>query len=210
MSPKPFFRAAFFALFSALFISACMADEAAEENTGNAALTALFEDLRDSAKNDFEREVFERALENGEISAEDYEEAHSRYAECMESAGVAEVHTKQPNGLYAREPVDLPDSDEAAEEYFEQGNECSEGTIDAIEAAFNMQINNPDGREPSEVVAECLVELGEVDADYTAERFDEDLERASDSGFEDSAFDVGAPDVQDCLEKGGIHIGIAE
>ena len=82
--------------------------------------------------------------------------------------------------------------------------------VAAIEAAFNMQVNNPDGREPSEVVAECLAEQGAVDADYTAERFDEDLESASDSGFEDSAFDVGDPDVQDCLEKGGFHITVSE
>ncbi|MEU3020440.1 hypothetical protein ABZ635_23950 [Nocardiopsis sp. NPDC007018] len=170
----------------------------------------VFEEFRDDAENDFERGVFERALESGGISEQDYEEAHSRYAECMEGAGVDEVHTKQPNGLYAREPAHLPDDDDAAEAYFEQGNECAEGTIASIEAAFNMQVNNPDGRDPSEVVADCLVRVGVVDADYTAERFDEDLERASDSDFQDGPFDVTDPEVQDCLESGGIHISVAD
>ncbi|MCY9785797.1 hypothetical protein KIK06_18065 [Nocardiopsis sp. EMB25] len=172
----------------------------------NAALVALFEQFRDSAENDFEREVFERAIENGGLTADDYEEAHSRYVECMEGLGFEETHTKQPNGLYTSEPVTWPEGEEEFNEYMDRSEECAIGTVAAIEAAYNMQLNNPEGREPSELIVDCLIDLGAVSADYTAEQFDEDFEASSESGFEDAPFDVGDPDVADCLAQGGIAI----
>lgn len=210
MKTNPVFRALIFAAIISCAFTGCSTGQDDENSEADPALIATFEEFLESAENDFEREVFERALENGEISEEDYEEANSRYLECMEDLGLEETATKKPNGLYERQPVDLPEGDEEFEDRMARSDECAFGTVATIEAAYNMQINNPEGREPAEVTVDCLRDLGAVEADYTPEEFAEamdDFEVFLDGG---GPFDVTDPEVTACLEQGGYHVSLGE
>ena len=210
MKGKPVFRALLFSVLVPWSFIGCSTDPGDENSEADPALTATFEEFLDSAENDFEREVFERALENGEISGEDYEEANSRYLECMEGVGLEETATKQPNGLYERRPVDLPEGDEEFEDRMTQSDECASGTVSAIEAAYNMQINNPEGRDPAEITVECLQGLGAVEADYTLEEFEETMDDFESLLNGDGSFDITDPEVAACLEQGGYHVSLGE
>lgn len=210
MKGKPVFRALIFSAIIPWIFVGCSPERSDDNSGADPALIATFEEFFESAENDFEREVFERALENGEISEEDYEEANSRYLECMEEIGLAETATKQPNGLYERQPVDLPNDDEEFEDRMAQSDECAFGTVASIEAAYNMQVNNPEGRDPAEVAVECLQDLGAVDADYTPEEFEETMDDFETLLNGAGPFDLTDPEVTACLEQGGYHVSLGE
>src|SRR5699024_12498719 len=118
----------------------CSTDQGEGNSAADPALIATFEEFLESAENDFEREVFERALENGEISEEDYEEANSSYLECMKGIGLEESATKKPNGLYERQPVDLLDGNQEFQDRMAPSDECGSGTVAAIYDAYKRQV----------------------------------------------------------------------
>ncbi|MBB6170037.1 hypothetical protein HNR23_000097 [Nocardiopsis mwathae] len=162
--------------------------------------------MRAEATSDFEREVFDRAVENGEIAPEDYEEAFNRYMKCAEGAGLDETYTKLPSGIYKLVKWDAGGSDDqqANEEHFEKSAECADGTIVRIEAMYLQQVGGTDAHDdPREAAVHCLIEAGVAPADYSVDEFDEDLE----NGFEGSDFDVTDPATQDCMHTAGYSLG---
>jgi hypothetical protein len=165
------------------------------------SLVEQFEQARENATTDFERDVLDRAIAAGEISAADYEEAFSRYRECVEDAGVEETYEMRPDGLYAITPPKL-DGQAEADEYMEVTGQCADGTTMRIEALYNTQVNNPGLVEDTRLLAvDCLIEEGLAPADYTVETLHADAEAA----FEDAPFDPMAPEAQECLVKGGYN-----
>lgn len=207
---EPVLRVLLFSTVIPLSLIGCSTDQGEGNSAADPALIATFEEFLESAENDFEREVFERALENGEISEEDYEEANSRYLECMEGIGLEETATKKPNGLYERQPVDLPDGDQEFEDRMAQSDECAFGTVAAIEAAYNMQVNNPEGKDPAEVTVGCLQDMGAVEADYTPEEFEEAMDDFDALLDGNGPFDLTDTEVVACLEQGGYHVSLGE
>ncbi|RCV55492.1 hypothetical protein [Marinitenerispora sediminis] len=175
-------------------------------STMDLTLVEQFEQARASATSDFEREVFDRAIENGEISADDYEEAFSRYRQCAQDAGLEESYERQPDGIYQIQPSPFED-DTASQRYQDLSIECADGTTMRIEALYRTQISNPDLLEDGrEVTLQCLVEAGLVPADYTVEQLHEDFQ----NGFEDAPFDPMDATAQDCLVRGGYNVEIQD
>lgn len=169
------------------------------------SLTELFEQqLQNPNLSDFERDVFERAIDSGEIPQSDYDEGFNRYEQCVSDLGYEDTWTKQPNGVYRITPPPLK-GQEAVDEYMSQTAECADGTTMRIEAMFIQQQSNPDLNADQRVVAiQCLLEAGFVDASYTTEDFDADLE----SGFQDATFDVASTEANTCLYNAGYAIAV--
>ncbi|MFC7328881.1 hypothetical protein [Marinactinospora rubrisoli] len=180
--------------------------EEAQGATMDLTLVEQFEQARETATSDFEREVLDRAIENGEISAEDYEEAFSRYQRCAQDAGLAESYERQADGIYRISPSPFED-DAASQRYQDLSLECADGTTMRIEALYRTQISNPGLLEDTrEVTLQCLVEAGLVPADYTVEELHESFR----AGFEDAPFDPMDPTAQECLVRGGYNVEITD
>ncbi|GAA3219239.1 hypothetical protein ACFP63_16035 [Oerskovia jenensis] len=171
------------------------------------SLTALFEQrLEEPDLSDFEREVFERAVETGEISAVDYEEAFNRYQACMLDLGYQDTWTKGPDGLFQiTPPASITQDPKAAEEYMERGSDCADGTVMRIEATYGQQQNNADLlADPREVAVQCLQTLGAVPADYSPE----DLETELQGDLQKASFDAKDPEANQCLRGAGFAIAL--
>src|SRR5699024_10552530 len=73
-----------------------MSEAAETAGTLDGTLVDQFEVARERATSDFEHEILDRAIENGELTQKDYEEAFNRYQECTEAAGLDETFRKMP------------------------------------------------------------------------------------------------------------------
>ena len=138
-------------------------------------LPALVDDWREELAgddlSDFERDVLQRAVENGRITQDDYEQAHARYLQCMAVEGYDDAeYRKQPDGLYKL----VRASGDSGDAWWEASLKCSEGTDGLIEAEYREQQDNPQRYKDSGIVAvQCLRDAGKVDDSYTAARFNE-------------------------------------
>jgi len=166
-------------------------------------LVDQFRDGRAQAKSDFERSVLDRAIATGKIAPADYEEAFSRYRQCIEDAGYQETYTKLPNGIYrVTAPSDVADQDA-------YGNTVRTCAIDrglaSIEALYRTQIDNPDLlADPRLVAVRCLVKAGLVPTDYTADKLTTFLR----GDMSSADFDPMKPEAQKCLTAAGIAVQI--
>ena len=199
------------ALLLTLALSACSDRDAEAESALGPGLLREFESLRERAATDFEQEVLDRAIEDGGITQEDYEEAFNRYTECADAAGLRETYTKLPNGLYQltewevdADPRDQEAYEEATNAHMETSADCAEGTILLIESAYSLQLGNPEGIEdPRQAAIQCLEDEGLVEPDsYTPDEFDEDLEDA----FSDAPFDPSDEATNLCLYMAGFAV----
>jgi hypothetical protein len=167
------------------------------------SLTDLFEQqLQNPNLSEFERDVFQRAVESGEIPQADYDEAFQRYEQCVSDLGYQESWRQLPTGVYQITPP-VFDDDADLERYAEEATDCADGTTMRIEMVFVQQQGNPDLlADPRAVAVRCLVEGGFVDASYTADDFEEDLA----AGLEDVPFDVADPAANLCLANAGYAV----
>lgn len=166
-------------------------------------MTELFQQqLQKPNLSDFERDVFERAVETGSIPQSDYDEAFNRYERCVSDLGYKDTWTKEANGLYRITPPPLADQ-EAVNRYGDLTADCADGTTMRIEAMFAQQQSNPDlNADPRAVVVQCLVKGGYVETSYTVDDLDRDLQ----SGFENASYDVNSPDINACFYSAGYAI----
>jgi hypothetical protein len=173
------------------------------------SLVAIFEQrLEEPNLSDFEREVYERAVETGEISAVDYEEAFNRYQACMLDLGYEDTWVKGPDGIFQITPPAsiIQGGPEAAEEYMEKGTDCADGTTMRIEANYSQQQNNADLlADPREVAIQCLVEIGAVPADYSPDDLDAELK----GDLQKASFDMAEPNANQCLRGAGFAVALS-
>lgn len=168
------------------------------------SMSELFaQTLEESELSDFEREVLERAAEEGAISQADYDESFNRYQRCISDLGYEETWEKLPNGLYQVTPPPL-ESQEEVDRYAEQATECADGTVMTIEALFNQQQTNPELlADPRAVAVQCLLEGGFVSAEYTVDDFEADMENPG-----NASFDVSDDTANACLSSAGYSVAV--
>ncbi|HEX8628653.1 MAG TPA: hypothetical protein VF755_10835 [Catenuloplanes sp.] len=202
-------------LVAALFgVSACATESHTEarpkQGTGERMkpLVEQFKQARTEAKSEFERAALDRAIASGKIDPADYEEAFSRYRQCMQDAGLRETYTKLPNGIYrVTPPDDVGGAGKDVDAYAKVMRECaSNAGLMRLEALYRTQIDNPDLlADPRLVVVRCLVKAGLVPTDYTPEKLTTfvtgDMTGATD-------FDPMNPEAQKCLTAGGMAISV--
>lgn len=161
----------------------------------------------------FERDVLTRAVRNGRISQDDYEQAQAQYLQCMSQEGEDSlVFDKLPNGLYR-----LNQNSPTGDGYADAMLKCSEGTTSIIEAAYRDQQDNPDRfKDHGILAAQCLRDNGIVDESYTAAQFNHAIKQFGDNREQSSeqaisdvfGFPVHSGDSQTlyCLYLGGLSL----
>ncbi len=172
------------------------------------SLVALFEQrLENPNLSDFERDVFERAVETGRIDPADYEEAFQRYEACMSDLGYQDTWVMGPDGIYQITPPQsvITGGQAALDEYGERGTDCADGTTMRIEATYGQQQNNPNLlADPREIAIECLQGLGAVPEDYSPD----DLERELGGDVSAATFDPTDPEQNQCLRGAGFTLAV--
>ena len=205
------------ALLVGALLTGCSSAGAEDQPSGGekiaANLGALFEQyLARDDLSDFEREVLERAKETGEISAEDYEDAHAQEASCMADAGYDIGYEKLANGLYKSSPhlpqlADNAENGKQVDAYMTASGECAEGVSMVIESLYTLQQGNPDLLvDQDEAAVQCLRKAGLVPGDYTAETFAAELPNS----FSSSPFDPNSDAAQACFAGAGIAFASAQ
>ncbi len=189
------------AVLSCLLLVGCTSTPTStvQNPTSQDSFPELLQAAADEATSDFEKDVLDRAVENGKIAAADYEEAVSKYLTCVQDAGIDLDATMQPNGIYAWTPNNVTDLDK----YGEVTNDCADGTVMRIEGLYKLQVANPDMLPNDEAAVQCLQENDVAPAGYDVKQFDEDLE----AGFDGSGIDTDDDLVQMCLNSLGFAVG---
>lgn len=165
--------------------------------------TELLEEARERSTTDFERETLDRAIANGGLTRQDYEEAFDRYQECAEAAGLQETYRKMPSGLYRLVEAGAGDSEDSTAAAMDANAECADGTIMRIESMYALQVGNPHLlADPRAAVIQCLYEQGHAQADYSTADFDRDME----DGMRSAPFDLADEAVDDCFYSSGFAI----
>jgi hypothetical protein len=205
------------ALLAGALLTGCSSGSDEPQPSGGekiaASLGALFDQyLARDDLSDLEREVLERAKANGEIAAQDYENAHAQEAACMTDAGYDIDYKKLANGLYKSTPHLPQAADNAAnsaqvDKYFAASEHCAEGVSIVIESLYTLQQGNPDLLvDQDEAAVQCLRKAGLVPADYAAETFAAELPKS----FADSPFDPNSDAAQACFAGAGIAFASAQ
>lgn len=139
-----------------------------------------FEDALSLELSDFEREV----LADGQVTREEYDEAHERWLQCMEEAyppetGIIVGLEEDQDGLYSTTthiPANLRDSfdHDARDRIYDA---CARGTIDIVAGMYNSIAANPDDSSYEEMVFACLHDRGLVEDWYTLDHMKADLDK---------------------------------
>ncbi len=114
-----------------------------------------------NATSEFEREV----LKDGVITKAEYDEATTRYVDCVKENGIS-IATKEEYGIHM---YAISGDLEAYEN--EIDHLCSTGTTLEIAALYNDTTMNPYGGDVNELSAQCLIRSGLVEAPFTAADF---------------------------------------
>lgn len=130
----------------------------------------------DPQMSDYQRGILERAKRDGAISVHDYEDAWSRYKQCMVDLG--HVHTqlaKFPNGVY--HPKAWRNMDKAEDARIENDdNACQKKYVVDVRDVYGIQVGNPGlWSNQDDAIADCLKRAGKVPKDYTGDRFLDDM-----------------------------------
>ncbi|MEU8311327.1 MULTISPECIES: hypothetical protein [Micromonospora] len=136
-----------------------------------------------SATSEFEKEV----LSDSKISRAEYEEAVSRFVECVRQKGVS-IEKKDQFGYYIYETVSAPNALEAQDE-------CNRGTKGLVEPLYVSRLTNPTKADPNQLFAACLLKQGVAPAGYSAES----AKRDKSESFANAPFDSADPRVTQCL-----------
>ncbi len=132
-------------------------------STGGGSYASLFEQARQQATSDFEREV----LADDQITRAEYEEATQLWVECLAGKGV-EVKLQDQGGYYT---AGVPA--ENSEGFEENSDLCAEGTTAVIEPLYIQILQNPGNEDPTELIVACLIETGLADSSFTVEQWNE-------------------------------------
>lgn len=132
----------------------------AKEPVSNVPYAAEFEQARQNAKSDFQREV----LSDNVITDEEFREVRQQYIGCLADAGIKA--TANPNGQY-----DFDVAPTGAQEEAEQ--KCSDETTRSIEGLYSALKVNPENEDFSALAAECLRSRGVVGDAFTKKDWDQ-------------------------------------
>lgn len=140
--------------------------DAGDGTSAGGAYAAQFEQARQAATSDFERDV----LADDEITRAEYEEAYQRYVDCMAGKGIT-VSLLDQGGRYFVSVA--AEDDEAFQDEEREEGSCVEGTTALISPLYVQILTNPNQEDEDELIVACLIDLGLADPSFTAEQWKE-------------------------------------
>lgn len=186
-------------------LAACSSDSQSKPETqyiANNFREIIDEALTRPYLQEFDRAVLERAKEAGRIEQSDYDEAYSRFEQCMRSNGEPVTLRKLSNGPYRVVTTPLSPG-ETLESAMEVVTECERGTILHLADLYGIQQGNPKLlANPDQIAYECLEAKGLLTSEFSLEEFTEIMTKPGPPGVpleERLPFDPYADEPQACL-----------
>ncbi|WP_317642675.1 hypothetical protein [Bombiscardovia apis] len=144
----------------------------------------------------FQREILQRTVESGSMSASDYENAWGMMKRCIVDRGYPRFAPKKTaNGIYSFAFGGRDGSDENTPRFAEVHSDCQEEYVDVVSIIYNVQVGNPNlYADNAEAAVDCLHRENVVPKNYKIERF-----RAAQGSDKDLGFDPFTPEAQNCL-----------
>lgn len=156
-----------------------------------------------------QKDMLERAKANGgTLSSGDYETAWSNFKQCMVQLGYATPTVIQySNGIYVKPVTNVEGmSQEQIDKLSEDNSHCSFTYLNAVNAAYKLQVGNPSLEQNSyQAAVDCLRHEQLIGASYTAEQLQDAFSRGMGHN-DDSELDVSNPSVASCLAANGITV----
>lgn len=146
------------------------------------------------ATSDFQK----AALEDGEVSRDEYLEALDKFVECVHDKG-APVALVESGGIFIYQVSgNIP-------LFHEVADSCAQGTTDLIETLYTTILADPQKKGNDVVTAECMVALGIVDESFTGADFAELWGREEREEANDPATRkiLDNPDTLNCYQNPG-------
>ena len=176
------------------------------------SLTALFQQTLDNDGKTYlgltgqEREVLERAVAAGSISAADYEAVYVTFQQCLTQQGVTKPYSKGVDGVYYPEPIDYSKVSFTRAQHDAAYDSC-EPLEYAVRSLFTIQQSNPDlYSDQYEQAVACLRTHGIVPASYTPQQFEQDESAPLNADFSFVfPFDPYDPAANACLNAAGFY-----
>ncbi|TRW44399.1 hypothetical protein [Georgenia yuyongxinii] len=145
-------------LFLVWGLAACAPDEADSDSP----YAAEFEQARNQATTDFQREV----LADDTITDAEFREVQQRYVDCLADAGIQAV--AHENGSFDVS-ADLSGNNSAAD----VERKCSRDTHMPISGLYLAMHINPNNEDFSKLIVECLHKQGVVEENFTKDDWDD-------------------------------------
>lgn len=149
---------------------------------------------QEHATSEFEKS----ALEDGVVSRDEYLEALERYVSCIESKGSA-VGLVEQGGIFIYEiSGDISFYDSIADG-------CDVGTKGLLEPLYINMLADPEKKGYDFVTAQCMVDMGVVDKDFTSQDYAELYGRETEDKANDplSRAILDHPDTINCFQNPG-------
>ncbi|WEV67571.1 hypothetical protein OZX72_00765 [Bifidobacterium sp. ESL0769] len=169
-------------------------------------LTALFDQyLAKKSLSNYEREVLTRAKENGKISSEDYQAAHTKETSCLAAKGWKTLEHMGPGGFYINDGTDPVPKDAAESEKMQKvDSQCAEGVSKNIEYLYVTQQSNPELlADDYEATVHCLHRHKIADGKFTAKKLKDAMNGTGDPQKK-IPFDMNTDDAMTCFAAGGM------
>lgn len=155
---------------------------------------------------DAQREVLQRAKENGSMPVSDYEQAWSEFKVCFTGKGHEMFPLKNYNGIYKIPGFNFKNLTPEAHKQYDADRMACEAQISPITSVYEMQQGNPNlYRSLEEAMVDCLKRAGKVDASYTAKDLGIEMR---DRNY--THFDIKDPVVRGCQTANNWHVTYAD
>ncbi len=156
----------------------------------------------ESAIAELPADSFQRqALSDCKVTDDEFMQALNDYKTCMSDHGYP-VKFQFEGGRYLGREVDVPAasteeySQEAAKQFETQNEQCDDNYLTHVEFYYVEMKSNPNNIDPTLEIIGCMQRRGIVDANYTPEQFNADLEDLA------GTFGADAAEVEECMELG--------
>lgn len=156
--------------------------------TDGGSYAAMFEQARQEATSDFERQV----LEDNQITRAEYEEAVQRFVKCFTDKGI-NVKAEDQDGFYRFSTTAADDA-----RFQQEEGTCAEGTVALIEPLYIQTQQNPNNQDMSQLTADCLVNTGLADPSFDGEKLDELMAQGQNAKW---PFDTEDPRFPQCINN---------
>lgn len=169
-------------------VSSTGIDAPTGEATNGGSYAAMFDQARQEATSDFERQV----LDDNQITRVEYDEAVQHFVKCFTDKGI-NVKAEDQDGFYRFSTT----TDDDARFQQEEGT-CAEGTVALIEPLYIQTQQNPNNQDMSQLTADCLVNTGLADPSFDGEKFEELMSQGQNAKW---PFDTEDPRFPQCINN---------
>lgn len=159
--------------------------------------------IREDSPSDFQRNLLEKVVREGSMSAGDYENAWGLFKRCFTEKGHGNIaFTRTSTGIYNQTYESPPDEKSNSDKIQRDFQTCADEYESYVALVYEMQVGNPNlYSNPREAALDCLHKSSAVPKNYSLKQLNKDMEKGP-----EASINIFSTPVQDCLVPNGIYL----